>query len=70
MRENNLKIWGLPIIISIINLTIGTWSVAEILSWFGKDIPILADGAIGLIVGEISIPIALVGWILRYFSVF
>jgi hypothetical protein len=40
------------------------------LSWFGKDIPIIADIIIGLFVGEVSIPVAIIGWILKICGVF
>lgn len=53
--------------ITLINLTLGGMSVEIILGWFGKDIPLLADTVIGLVVGEFSIPIAFVGEILRIF---
>lgn len=56
--------------IFIINITIGAWSVIEILSWFGRTIPIWASVLIGLFVGEFSIPIAIIGWILRICGVF
>jgi hypothetical protein len=58
------------IIVVAINLTIGAWSVNQILSWFGKDIPIIADIIIGLFVGEVSIPVAIIGWILKICGVF
>lgn len=58
------------IILIILNITIGAWSVAEILSWFGKTIPFIGNALIGLFVGEISIPVAIVGWILKLFGVF
>jgi hypothetical protein len=54
----------------ILNLTVGGWSVDAILSWFGKDIPFLADTVIGLFVAELSIPVAIVGSILKAFGVF
>jgi len=59
-----------PIIIVILNVTVGTWSVNEILSWFGKDIPLLTDAVVGLFTGEVSIPVAIVGAILKAFGVF
>lgn len=58
------------IVIVVINLTIGAWSVAEIMSWFGKTIPTIACVVIGLFAGEISIPVAVVGWILKICGVF
>jgi hypothetical protein len=58
------------IIIFILNITVGAWSVIEILSWFGKSIPLIGSIAIGLFAGEISIPVAIVGYILRISGVF
>lgn len=57
-------------IIMLINLTLGAWSIIEILSWFGKSIPLLINMIIGLFVGEVSIPIAIVGYLLKLFEVF
>lgn len=51
--------------ILLINLTIGAWSVFEILSWFGKSIPIWANVIIGMFTGEFSVPIAIIGCLLR-----
>lgn len=53
-----------------VNITLGAWSIIEILSWFNKSIPLLANVLIGLFVGEISIPVAIVGYILRFFGLF
>ncbi|MDU3410155.1 hypothetical protein [Clostridium sp.] len=58
------------IIIGLINISIGTWSVIEILSWFGKSIPLIGSAIIGLFAGQISIPVAIVGWVLRLFGIF
>ncbi|MFR5561919.1 MAG: hypothetical protein ACLTKR_00140 [Clostridium sp.] len=58
------------IVILLINLSIGAWSISEILSWFGKSIPLIASVIIGLFAGEISIPIAIIGWVLRVCGVF
>ena len=58
------------IIISLINISIGAWSVGEILSWFGKAIPLIASVIIGLFAGEISIPVAIIGWILKICGIF
>jgi len=54
----------------ILNITVGAWSVIEILSWFGKSIPLWANALIGLFVGEFSIPVAIIGWILKICGVF
>lgn len=53
-----------------INVTVGAWSVLQILSWFGKSIPIWGAILSGLFVGEFSIPVAVVGWVLRACGVF
>ena len=58
------------IVILLINLSIGAWSISEILSWFGESIPLIASVIIGLFAGEISIPIAIIGWVLRICGVF
>ena len=58
------------IMIMLINLTIGARSVIEILSWFGKSIPMVGNVAIGLFLGEFSIPLAIVGKILKVCGVF
>lgn len=52
------------------NITIGAWSIIEILSWFGKDIPLMADIIAGLFLGQFSVPVAIFGWILRLCGVF
>lgn len=58
------------IVILVINASAGAWSIIEILSWFGKSIPLLVSITIGLFAGEISIPVAIVGWILKLFGIF
>ena len=58
------------IAILLINITVGAWSVIEILSWFDKSIPLWASVLSGLFVGEFSIPVAIVGWFLKLFGVF
>lgn len=61
----------LPVLIILaINVSVGAWSVIQILSWFGKSIPLLANIVIGLFVGEFSIPIAIIGKILKVCGVF
>jgi hypothetical protein len=61
---------GCIIVILIINLFAGAISVNYILSWFDKYIPLWADAIIGLFVAEISVPVAIVGWILKICGVF
>lgn len=61
---------GLIILVVLLNICLGGWSVNEILSWFGKSIPFWADSLIGLFTGEFSIPVAVVGKILIALGVF
>lgn len=61
---------GCFVLILLFNITIGAWSIIEILSWFGKSIPIFASILIGLFAGQISVPVAIVGYILKLFGVF
>ena len=56
--------------IFLLNITVGAWSVMEILSWFGKTIPFWTNALIGLFVGEFSIPVAIIGYILKICGVF
>jgi len=58
------------VFIIALNLTLGAWSLIQILSWFGKSIPLLYNVIIGLFTGEFSIPIAIVGKILKACGVF
>lgn len=60
----------LSILLGIGYITLGTWSSIQILSWFGKSIPLLGNLIIGFFTGTITIPIAIVGMILRMFGVF
>lgn len=69
MERFNLGCFAI-IAVLILNLTVGAWSVIQILSWFGKSIPMIASVVIGFFAGEISIPIAIIGWILKTCGVF
>lgn len=61
---------GCVIFVLALNLVVGTWSVIEILSWFGKSIPLIGNIIIGLFAGELSIPVAIIGYILKLFGIF
>jgi hypothetical protein len=61
---------GFIIFILLFNVFVGAWSVDRILLWLGKDIPFIADALIGLFTAEISVPVAIVGEILRACGVF
>lgn len=58
------------IFILFFNVFVGAWSVDRILLWLDKDIPFIADAVIGLFAAELSVPIAIVGEILRACGVF
>lgn len=58
------------IAIMIFNLTLGAWSVHEILSWFGKYIPTFYDVVLGMIFGQFTFWVAIAGKILRALGVF
>lgn len=71
MRIKSSGIGCLPIILIVLfNVLVGAWSVGEILSWFGRSVPFIADMFIGPFVAEFSVPVAIVGHILRAFGVF
>lgn len=51
------------------NLTLGGMSVNYLLEFFlNKNIPAWGDVLIGLFVAEISVPVAVVVWLLRFFG--
>jgi hypothetical protein len=54
----------------IFNLAIGGISVNYLLDYFlGKTIPFLGAALIGLFAAELSVPVAIVVWLLRAFGV-
>ena len=72
MRNNDSGIaqLGCCLGVVIINLTIGSWSVAYLLDFFlNKNIPWIGDALLGLVAGEVTVPVALVVWLLRSFNV-
>lgn len=68
-RINNIGCFT-AVVMLILNLSVGAWSVLEILSWFGKSLPLLASIIIGLFSGAISIPVAIIGCLLKAFGIF
>jgi len=69
MKEQTTS-WGCILVILAFNLIIGGWSVNYLLVVFvGKAIPFLAAALLGLIVGEFSVPVAIVVAVLRHFGV-
>lgn len=71
MRNESGVSCGCMLLVLIFNVLIGGWSIDYLLWVFlEKNIPFWADGLIGLILGELSVPLAVVVAILRYFGVF
>jgi hypothetical protein len=61
---------GCFLVIALFNFLVGAWSVNYLLLVFlGKTIPFLGAALIGLFAGEISIPTAIVVWLLKVFGV-
>jgi hypothetical protein len=67
--SNSIKgpIAGLGCILAIIaiNVTIGTWSVIYLLDALGKHIGIGWAMLVALFVSEITVPVAIVVWLLK-----
>lgn len=56
--------------IVIFNLFIGGWSVNYLLGFFlDKSIPFIGAALIGLFAGEVSVPVAIVIWLLVAFGI-
>lgn len=53
------------LLLLIVNIFIGGWSITVILGWLGIKIPFWISGAVGVVAGEFTIPIAVVGSILK-----
>ena len=58
------------LVLLITNLLLGGLSVDYILSWFNKNIGFGWDMFLGLLFGELTMPVALFGWILKTLGVF
>ena len=62
------KLGGRIILTTLLfNGIVGGLSVDYISSWFGKNIPMLYDVLIGLVFAEFTIPIAILGWLIKLF---
>jgi hypothetical protein len=61
---------GCYIFVLIFNLLVGGWSVNYLLLLLGKNIPFFWDTLIGIFTAEISVPVAVVVWILKSLGVF
>lgn len=61
---------GCGLLLIAFNFLVGGWSVNYLLEFFlEKTIPFIGAAAIGLVAGEISVPVAVVIAILRHFGV-
>ena len=61
---------GCVLLYLVISALVGGWSVNYLLTlWAGKTIPFLAAMFLGLFVGEVSIPVAVVIVVLKHFGV-
>lgn len=61
---------GCGLFLLLVNIFIGAWSVNYLLMFFlEKNIPWIGAALIGLFAGEVSIPVAVVVYILHYFGV-
>lgn len=68
--SNDVVQCGCWIVIVVFNIFVGAWSVNYLLLEFlGKTIPFLGAALIGLFAGEISVPVAIVVWLLKAFGV-
>jgi hypothetical protein len=57
------------IVILVVNALLGAWSVNVLLGLFDKVIPLIGAILIGLVAGEITIPLAIIVAILQAFGV-
>lgn len=61
---------GCWILVLVFNVLIGGWSVNYLLDFFlQKTIPFIGAALIGLVAGEVSVPVAIIVAILRFFGV-
>lgn len=61
---------GCTVAVLIFNLALGGWSFAYCLSALaGKSIPWYGDVVIGMFAGEVTVPLAIVLWLLSLFGI-
>ena len=61
---------GCWLIVLLINVSVGGWSVQYLIDVvFNEVIPFWGAAVIGLFVGELSIPAAIIVWLLKFFGV-
>jgi len=69
MRNESKASCGCMIIILIVNVLLGAWSVNVLLGLFDKVIPLIGAIFIGIVAGEITIPLAIIVAILQAFGI-
>jgi hypothetical protein len=68
--EGNLGVCGCYLVVFIFNLLVGGWSVNYLLEFFlGKTIPFIGATLIGMFAAEVSVPVAVVIAVLKFFGV-
>jgi uncharacterized membrane protein YcjF (UPF0283 family) len=68
--ESSIASCGCGLLLVLFNLFVGGWSVNYLLQFFlAKTIPFIGAMLIGLIVGEISVPVAIVVALLKTFGI-
>lgn len=68
--DNGLLNCGCALLLALFNILVGGWSVVYLLNVFAdKAISFLGACLIGLFVAEISVPLAIVTWLLKSFGV-
>lgn len=72
MKNDNSGLFqcGCVVALLVFNVWLGSWSVNYLLEFFlNKTIPFLGAALIGLFAGEVSIPVAVVVSVLKYFHI-
>lgn len=66
MRAVGASFGGCAVAVCLFNLFIGTWTFSyDLWILFGKQAPIFVDALCGLILGEFTVPLAVVLWLLN-----
>jgi hypothetical protein len=69
-KDNDSVKGGCYLILIIFNTIVGGWSVSYLLEIFAnKIIPFWGSCLIGLFTAQVSVPVAIVVWLLKFFGV-
>lgn len=61
---------GCVLLVLAFNVTVGAWSVNFLLDFFlNKTVPFIGAAVIGLFTAQLTVPVAIVVWILQLFNV-